>query len=171
MQQLADAQQPSELLVMPGRGQQALKAVFLSKNEHQPAWNVRQMLSIQEQSYMPHQAYDQLLADCDLNFVRGEDSLVRALLAGRAFVWQIYPQADGAHVAKLDAFLDWLQAPSDLRAFHRIWNGLQGADLPTIDLPAWQACARAAQQRILAQRDLVSQLLDFAQEKQVEVAV
>ena len=50
--------------------------------------------------------YDRLLWACDLNFVRGEDSFVRAQWAARPFVWQIYPQADGAHLAKLDAFLD-----------------------------------------------------------------
>ena len=51
--------------------------------------------------------------------MRGEDSLVRALWAGKPFVWQIYPQDDGAHRAKLEAFLDWLQAPPSLRALHR----------------------------------------------------
>jgi uncharacterized repeat protein (TIGR03837 family) len=50
-------------------------------------------------------AYDQLLARCDLNLVRGEDSWVRAQLAGKPFVWQPYVQADGAHLHKLDAFL------------------------------------------------------------------
>ena len=44
--------------------------------------------------------------DAVLNAVRGEDSLVRALWAGQPFVWHIYPQDDGAHHAKLDAFLD-----------------------------------------------------------------
>ena len=47
-----------------------------------------------------------LLQGHDLLFVRGEDSFVRALWAGRPFLWHIYPQDDEAHIAKLDDFLD-----------------------------------------------------------------
>jgi uncharacterized repeat protein (TIGR03837 family) len=170
LQKLADAHKRSDVLVMAGRGQQAVKAAFLSKNSHYPAWNMRRMLLIHEQAWMPQTQYDALLASCELNFVRGEDSLVRALLAGHAFVWQIYPQADGAHGVKLEAFLDWLQAPADLRDFHLVWNGLQAGDLPEIDLVAWTICAQSAKNRLLVQRDLVSQLLDFVEEKRIPAA-
>jgi uncharacterized repeat protein (TIGR03837 family) len=125
------------------------------------------MLLFTEQTLLTQSQYDTLLASCDLNVVRGEDSLVRAIWAGRAFVWQIYPQADGAHAAKLEAFLDWLQAPPDWREFHRIWNGLAQAPLPPIDYSGWTACAQAARTRLLMQSDLVTQLLDFVEEKQV----
>jgi uncharacterized repeat protein (TIGR03837 family) len=102
-----------------------------------------------------------MLWACDLNFVRGEDSLVRALWAGQPFVWHIYPQDDNAHHAKLQAFLDGLQAPESLRRFHHVWNGLLDHPLPAIDDPTWQAwrtCAQAARQKLLAQADLVTQL-------------
>jgi uncharacterized repeat protein (TIGR03837 family) len=46
-----------------------------------------------------------LLWACDFNFVRGEDSFVRAQWAARPFVWQAYPQSGNAHALKLDAFL------------------------------------------------------------------
>ena len=49
--------------------------------------------------------YDRLLWHCDVNFVRGEDSFVRAQWAARPFVWQPYQQADDAHLDKLEAFL------------------------------------------------------------------
>jgi uncharacterized repeat protein (TIGR03837 family) len=165
IEQLAAMEQSTELLVMPGRGQKAFQATIESKHAQSPAWNMREQLSIHEQTYMPQPQYDALLRSCDLNFVRGEDSLVRALWAGRAFVWQIYPQADGAHAAKLEAFLDWLQAPADLREFHRVWNGLSEASLPAIEAKAWQECTLAARHRLLAQPDLVSQLFDFVEEK------
>ncbi len=112
--------------------------------------------------------FDHLLWACDLNFVRGEDSLVRALWAGRPFVWQIYPQHDDAHHAKLEAFLDWLQAPPALRALHRAWNSIGSAAPVWPDASAleeWRACVQAARQRLLAQPDLASQLSRFAQEK------
>ena len=116
----------------------------------------------------PQPAYDELLWACDLNFVRGEDSLVRALWAGQPLVWHIYPQDDGAHGPKLDAFLDWLQAPPSLRHFHWVWNGLAPGALPIVDaalLQIWGACVRAARERLLAQNDLLSQLLGFCASK------
>jgi uncharacterized repeat protein (TIGR03837 family) len=67
--------------------------------------------------------YDQLLWACDLNGVRGEDSLVRAIWAGKPLLWQIYPQHDAAHIDKLNAFLDVLNASDSLRAIHHAWNG------------------------------------------------
>ena len=112
--------------------------------------------------------YDHLLWSCDLNFVRGEDSLVRALWAGKPFVWHIYPQHDNAHHAKLEAFLEWLRAPVSLREFHRAWNGIT---TPTTVWPGWDvvlgwgACVLAARDRLLAQPDLASQLIGFVTEK------
>ena len=112
--------------------------------------------------------YDHLLWSCDLNFVRGEDSLVRAIWAGKPFVWHIYPQHDNAHHAKLAAFLDWLEAPASLRAVHLAWNGITA---PAVVWPGWavvqgwSACVRAARERLRAQPDLVSQLIGFVAEK------
>jgi len=49
--------------------------------------------------------YDRLLWCCELNFVRGEESFVRALWAARPMIWQAYRQAEGVHRVKVDAFL------------------------------------------------------------------
>eukprot|EP01038_Epipyxis_sp_PR26KG_P018308 gene18308-biopygen5437 len=109
-----------------------------------------------------------MLWACDFNAVRGEDSLVRALWAGQAFVWQIYPQHDNAHHDKLWAFLDWLQAPASLRQFHATWNGLDAAPLQWPDdntLAEWTACTQAGRARLLTQDNLVAQLLSFVAEK------
>ena len=57
-------------------------------------------------------------------FVRGEDSVVRAIWAGKPLVWQIYPQHDDAHHDKLNAFLTMLQADASLQQFHAVWNGI-----------------------------------------------
>ncbi len=56
--------------------------------------------------FVEQERYDELLWACDVNFVRGEDSFVRAQWAGKPFVWQIYPQHDNVHYDKLLAFLD-----------------------------------------------------------------
>lgn len=55
--------------------------------------------------FLAQDHYDVLLWACDVNFVRGEDSFVRAQWAGRPFAWHIYPQDAGAHWVKLAAFL------------------------------------------------------------------
>ncbi|KAF1044792.1 elongation factor P maturation arginine rhamnosyltransferase EarP [Xylophilus sp.] len=147
--------QPVHLLVAPGRAAAAVAAL--------PAPEGR--LTLHARPAVPQPAFDEMLWACDLNFVRGEDSLVRALWAGRPFVWHIYPQDDAAHHAKLDAFLGWLQAPPALRALHHAWNGVvpaAGVAAPgRSDLAGWRGTAGAARARALAQDDLATQLLSF----------
>ena len=50
--------------------------------------------------------FDGLLATFDFLIVRGEDSFLRAQWAAKPFLWHIYPTEDGAHLIKLDAWLD-----------------------------------------------------------------
>jgi uncharacterized repeat protein (TIGR03837 family) len=66
----------------------------------------RGRLTIAGLPFLEQDDFDRLLWSCDVNFVRGEDSFVRAQWAAQAFVWQPYPQAEDAHRLKLDAFLD-----------------------------------------------------------------
>lgn len=165
--------QPTQLLVTPGRPTVAVQAALgAAKNHAQNAClgapGKLGQLCISYLPARPQTAFDDMLWACDLNFVRGEDSLVRALWAGQALVWQIYPQHDNAHHDKLWAFLDWLQAPASLRQFHATWNGLNTAPLqwPGDDtLDEWTACIAAARTRLLTQDNLVAQLLGFVAEK------
>lgn len=66
--------------------------------------------------------FDRLLWCADLNFVRGEDSFVRAAWAARPLVWQIYPQDDDAHRDKLEAWLARYPAPPQVQSVIRAWN-------------------------------------------------
>lgn len=162
--------EPTRLLVTAGRASAAVQAWANDQSGHQPLPGKESLLSISYLPTLPQGEFDQLLRVCDLNFVRGEDSLVQALWAARPFVWQLYPQDDQAHHAKLQAFLDWLQPPPDLARFHRCWNGLPEAepgptDLPAPDLAGWGQAAQAARQRLLAQDELLVQLLRFVSEK------
>lgn len=155
--------EPTRLLVTPGRATEAVQAALPGlPADHGP-------LGLQFLAPTDQQGFDDLLWACDFNAVRGEDSLVRALWAGKALVWHIYPQHDGAHHAKLAAFLDWLQAPASLRQFHAAWNGIPGhAPLAVPDdetLAEWTACVQAARARLVQQTDLVGQLVGFMQEK------
>lgn len=112
-------------------------------------------------------AFDRLLRGCDLLFVRGEDSFVQAQRAGRPFVWQIYPQHDGVHAAKLDAFLDRHLADAGpalgaaIRLLYRRWNGLAPGEPAWPDADAWAAHARHWRDRLAAHDDLATQLERF----------
>uniref|UniRef100_UPI0040483EA0 elongation factor P maturation arginine rhamnosyltransferase EarP n=1 Tax=Polynucleobacter sp. TaxID=2029855 RepID=UPI0040483EA0 len=63
-------------------------------------------LNILSIPFVSQDEYDWVLSQCDFNIVRGEDSFIRAQLAGKPFVWHIYPQKDKAHEVKLAAFLE-----------------------------------------------------------------
>ena len=158
---------PVHLLVAAGRTQTAVKTVFNDKKWHQPLTDGRGQLSISYLPLLSQTDFDHLLWACDLNFVRGEDSVVRAIWAGKAFVWQIYRQQDAAHLVKLQAFLDRLDAPASLRAFHAHWNdGIAGQPAtggPALDLSAWQSFALATRSGLVAQDDLASRLLEFVE--------
>lgn len=126
--------------------------------------------------------FDRLLWAADLNLVRGEDSLVRALWAGRPLVWQLYPQDDGAHIPKLEAFCTmWARLSgadaglaAQQRALMRWWNGVPAEpvhpDRPA-HFPGWPAGPAWAQASghlaaaLGRQQDLVSALLEFVEQK------
>ncbi len=154
LQQLAGT--PDHLLVTPGRPLAAVQQALGGMSEH-PSWSAL--------PYTDQDGFDEMLWACDLNFVRGEDSLVRALWAGQPFVWHIYPQDDNAHHAKLEAFLDWMQAPQSLRQVHRVWNGVESGKLPAPSpstLAPWAQAVQAAKERLLAQCPLAAQLAECA---------
>jgi uncharacterized repeat protein (TIGR03837 family) len=163
LDQLAAAPEPTRLLVTPGRASAAVRACMAGarRTTNRPG----DKLQISWLPTLDQQDFDHLLWSCELNFVRGEDSLVRAIWANKPLVWQIYPQTDDAHHRKLDAFLDLLEAPPSLRAFHAVWNGLSQAALPALELAVWQQTVTAARERLLAQDDLVTQIIRFAQKK------
>lgn len=157
----ARAGQPTLLLTAPGAATQALQGLALPKATRTAAL-----------PWLTQPDYDALLAHCDLNLVRGEDSFVRAQWAARPFLWHIYPQEDGVHADKLDAFLrrHLRAAPAALtptvQAWMRHWNGL--AAPPAEALPAlsvWAAHNRNWRDELMTQPDLVTQLLGFVAEK------
>ncbi len=118
--------------------------------------------------FVPQVAYDELLWASDINFVRGEDSFVRAQWAGRPFVWHIYPQAEAAHEAKLRAFLDTVrdvlpaEAVQPVRDLWLAWNGA----VPKLSMAqAWQgflACRQAQRPGLQLWREKLLDLGDLA---------
>jgi uncharacterized repeat protein (TIGR03837 family) len=122
-----------------------------------------QMISI---PFVSQDEYDWVLSQCDFNIVRGEDSFVRAQLAGKPFIWHIYPQDDRAHEIKMAAFLDLYldRVPQDLRlaviaamtwAMPRDWYS---------SVDAWEAHSKAWRSALLekqADGGLAARLVRF----------
>ena len=132
-------------------------------------------LNVQMPEFVAQQYFDEMLWSHDVLFVRGEDSFVRAQWAAKPFIWQIYPQDEGAHRNKLNAFLNIycadLAAPAAaaLRELTRAWNLQDSAGMA----PAWngfmgqidilQAHARSWAQNLAKSPDLATNLVTFYQ--------
>ncbi len=162
---LSQADELTRLLVAQGRPSAAVAAA--TQALHMPSSGTGQ-LHISQLPYVSQNDFDHLLWACDVNLVRGEDSLVRALWAGQPFAWHIYPQDDLAHHNKLHAFEAALEMPADLRKFHAIWNGLETGPLPALSRTAiddWRGWSYRTQRRLQAQTDLTTQLLSFVAQK------
>lgn len=119
-------------------GAQALVAAGLA------AGASRNRLRGQIVPFLSQDDYDRVLWACDWNFVRGEDSFMRAQWAAQPFVWQAYPQQGDAHGIKMQAFLarylgaSVMGASAGLVDLWTAWNGLAPASRLG---PAWTAAA------------------------------
>ena len=161
---------PALIATAPGAATKAVHAALATLGKQQST------LRQQALPWLAQSDFDRLLWAADLNFVRGEDSWVRAHWAGKPFIWQAYPQDDGAHGAKISAFLDRMLAQAghaaaeQVRTWTAAWNGLDDA---TVAPPAWTpqalaaatSTARAWRGQLRGSTDLVGRLLAFVHEK------
>lgn len=128
--------------------------------------------------FVSQPGYDHLLWLCDLNFVRGEDSFIRAQWAAKPLIWHIYPQEDEAHRTKLAAFLKRYadELPSTARqalnTFHGAWNDpARAGEIPASwamlrdALPKLREHAGRWEKKLLKQHDLCSSLVHFCKSK------
>jgi uncharacterized repeat protein (TIGR03837 family) len=161
-----DGAQSVTCLVPEGVAPDAV-AAFLGQRAVPGAVRSDGALTVRVLPFVAQQDYDKLLWSCDLNFVRGEDSWVRAQWAGKSFIWHIYAQDENLHHKKLRAFLQRYAGGAALDEFMLCWNGVQQGDWPAL----WQALVAALpeisaksaewQQKILANGDLATNLTKF----------
>jgi uncharacterized repeat protein (TIGR03837 family) len=151
------AEQPTLLLATPGHAQRRLSGLQLPGA-------VRRF----DLPWLTQADYDRLLRCADLNLVRGEDSFVRAMWAQRPFVWHIYPQDDGAHADKLEAFLSSFAPAFDTatdadawKAIQRAWNQLAPWPAHWPDNAAWVQACQSWCAGLVVQPDLCTQLQAF----------
>ncbi len=173
---MAGDRAPVVAAVPDGALMPAVRAFFGAGEAVAGSWR-RGALEVRALPFLSQARYDQLLWACDLNFVRGEDSFVRALWAARPLVWQPYRQEDGAHQRKMDAFLALYCAglpaavSGPLTAFWRAWNsdaaGWNEAIWPEFrgrgaDLAVH---ARCWARDLAVSGDLAAQLVEFARSR------
>lgn len=167
---LAADGRPTVLATAPGAATGAVRAALATLGEGSSTLRQHPL------PWLAQPEFDRLLWAADLNFVRGEDSWVRAQWAGKPFVWQAYPQDDGAHGAKIEAFLELALAgaPREIAEAVRDWTAAWNAlDDPAAPLPAWTpetlagagTAARAWRDLLWGSADLVTRLLAFVREK------
>ena len=122
--------------------------------------------------FVPQAEFDAVLWLADMAIVRGEDSFVRAQLAGKPLLWHIYPQAEQAHLPKLHAFWHKAAALAPLPAAHQaLSDDLNHAAALTPaarienwrqllqQLPQWRQAAGQWQGELLRQPDAVERML------------
>ena len=122
--------------------------------------------------FLSQQNYDALLRECDLNFVRGEDSWIRAIWARKPFIWQPYLQTEDTHIKKLNAFIDlfydyeqkevllkaheyWAAEHAFASDFGAIWNNYFKL------LPSIQVYTNSRSSHQAKQTDLATKLVIF----------
>ncbi|WP_042337980.1 elongation factor P maturation arginine rhamnosyltransferase EarP [Paraburkholderia ferrariae] len=168
--QWRDSATPIVLLVPQGRISGAVARFFGLPSFDPGAHAARGALRAHGLAFTAQRGYDLLLWASDLNFVRGEDSFVRAQWAARPFVWHIYPQADDAHLPKLDAALEHYARPLSAEAravlgrFWHAWNGRGAPDWPAFarHLPNYSARAASWAAELALPGDLAGNLAEFA---------
>ena len=117
--------------------------------------------------------YDTLLAICDINFVRGEDSWIRAIWAGKPFIWQPYFQSEDTHILKLDAFLALFYSGCDVHAKKSTYEAHTAWVSDCISTITWQhylnnltalkTFTLQQTQALAAQPDLATKLVIFSE--------
>ena len=167
-------EQAISCLTFSGKSQSAVEAALRHPLPPGAAFQ-RGNLELRCLPFLEQDDYDRLLWLCDMNFVRGEDSFLRAQWANRPLLWQIYPQAEDAHLQKLDAFLGRYCAglseaqAAAVRQLHTDWNAGKAGFRPTSwenflkTLPELRQHAEKWREKRSQQADLCAALVNFCQ--------
>lgn len=111
--------------------QGAGKESFLAANENCLQDQKAGGLFVRQMPFLSQEEWDKNLYAQDILFVRGEDSLSRACLSGKPFVWQAYLQEDNYQLVKVRALLERMRphfAPEDFAALENFWLLYNGAE-------------------------------------------
>ena len=119
--------------------------------------------------------YDSYLIDSKLNLVRGEDSIVRAMLTGNPFLWHIYPQEEDVHKDKIEALFDRMSevcsSKKDVEILRQLtlsYNGFSDY-LDSFDLLGfyenWKKLSKEWSEHLISLGSLTDNLITFLKTK------
>jgi uncharacterized repeat protein (TIGR03837 family) len=166
---MAQSAQPIHCYISDSNIFEQVAQFFAQKTIHAGQVLVQQNLTLHVLPFLSQADYDRLLATCDLNFVRGEDSWIRAIWAGKPFIWQPYIQDENAHLVKLNAFLDLFYAQYDQKQLpckaHEYWSTGQFSQDVFFEyvqqLPAIKSYTQQQSAQLANQPDLAAKLVIF----------
>jgi len=102
--------------VAQGRGFESFKDSFENLNPEN--------LTLNKLDFMNQDDWDEMMRNCSVLFIRGEESMSRACLSGIPFVWHAYPQSDEYQLVKVNALLDRMSrhfSESDFEIIKSVW--------------------------------------------------
>lgn len=162
---------PLLVLLAPGRSHASFREAYDAAGRPFP---------LADLPFLPQETWDEVLLASDFLIVRGEESLARAVLAGRPFLWHAYLQRDRHHLVKVQALLDLIEpffAPTSFEELRRVTLAFNdrladsseagGAEelLPLLRyLPALEPGFRAFSDSVFALGDLGLHLLTYIRE-------
>ena len=131
-------------------------------------------IRVMRPGFFPQAEFDKLLWASDVLAIRGEDSFVRAQLAGKPVLWATYPTEDHGHRIKLDAWLEriapFFQNEATATCFteaNREW--LEGTPAPETliaffeNVPAITAGMQRWRESLFTRGDLARHMIERAQ--------
>ena len=166
---MAQSTQPIHCYISDSNIFDQVAQFFGQESIHAGQTLVQKNLTLHMLPFLSQADYNNLLVACDLNFVRGEDSWIRAIWAAKPFIWQPYIQDENAHMVKLNAFLDLFYANYDKKDLpckaHEYWSaGQLPEDVFTEyiqQLPTIKSYTLARSAQLASQPDLAAKLVIF----------
>ena len=170
---LFESNQASTILYSFSGTIKSLSHIFTDFKQLDANTLVKQNVTVRLVPFLSQSNYDRLLWACDLNFVRGEDSWIRAIWASKPFIWQPYIQTEETHIKKMRAFLAAYShnAPEEIQSLllntHLTWSAAKEdkGDFKELMLALPKLNSYAKQQTHLQsiQADLATNLLSFSE--------
>lgn len=107
LEQLKDYKKEILLLLMGEKTQNSFKEIFkeISVENFGKTYKYGK-ITMHFMEFLNQEEYEEIINVVDFNFVRGEDSFIRALLTGKPFLWHAYLQDELGHMDKVEGFID-----------------------------------------------------------------
>jgi len=171
---LSATNQPSSIFLPFNGSIDTLSSIFTDFKQVNANTLRLESITVHLLPFLSQSDYDHLLWACDLNFVRGEDSWIRAIWASKPFIWQPYIQTEDTHIKKMQAFLEVYsceatdEIKSTLLDAHLTWSNASISDTNHLtrlvqNLPKLHSYTKQQSDILSVLPDLATKLLSFSE--------